>query len=174
MSVDIPGESPMARPRTSTHPFPALVALAAAGLAAQAAAPTGQIAGLAAQVAASQAELGDLAPGILWALRLPTLVTEARQAGVTEVMVREVLEEFQRRGLPADEAARVIREEVDAVHDGAPRNNFGGFVRLQLDAGLRGRALADAIRAEHRALGIGRPQGREPPGKDPKSRGWEP
>ena len=54
----------MARPRTSTHPFPALVALAAAGLAAQAAAPTGQIAGLAAQVAASQAELGDRAHGL--------------------------------------------------------------------------------------------------------------
>jgi hypothetical protein len=188
MNLDNPRESPMSRPRTSTHRFPALVALAAAGLAAQAAAPTGQIAGLAAQVAAPtgqmaglgaqvaapRAEDGDSIPGILWALRLPTLLTEARQAGVTEVVVREVLEEFRRRGLPADEAARVIREEVDAVHAGAPRNNFGGFVRLQLDAGLRGRALADAIRAEHRARGIGRPEGREPPGRGTKPKGGRP
>jgi hypothetical protein len=164
----------MARPRTSTYPILAVVALAAAGLAAPVTEPPGQTAGLAAQVAASPAELGDLAPGILWALRLPTLLTEARQAGVTEVVVQEVLEEFRRRGLPADEAARVIREEVDAVHAGAPRNNFGGFVRLQLDAGLWGRDLADAIRAEHRARGIGRPEGREPPGRGIKPKGGKP
>lgn len=164
----------MSRPRRITHPILAVLAIVTAGLAAQAAAPTGQMAELAAQVAAPQAEVGDSLPGILWALRLPTLLTEARQAGVTEVVVREALQELRRRGLPADEASQVLREEIDAVHAGAPKDNFGAFVGRQLDAGLRGRALADAIRAEHRARGIGRPEGREPPGRGTKPKGGRP
>jgi len=116
--------------------------------------------------AAPLVQVGDSVPAILRALRLPALVTEARLAGVTDSVVREVLDGLRRRGLPADEAAMVVREEVDAVHAGAPKDNFGGFVQRQLDAGLRGRALAEAIRAEHRARGIGRPEGRPPQGRD--------
>jgi len=106
--------------------------------------------------AASLAQVGDASPAILRALRLPALATEARRAGVPEAAVRGVLDELRRRGLPADEAALVVGEEVDAVHAGAPKENFGAFVQRQLDAGLRGRALAEAIRAEHRARGMGR------------------
>ena len=116
--------------------------------------------------AAPLAQVGDASPAILWALRLPALATEARRAGVPEAAVRGVLDELRRRGLPADEAAQVVGVEVDAVNAGAPKDNFGGFVRRQLDAGLRGRALAEAIRAEHRAQGIGRPAGRQPQGRD--------
>jgi hypothetical protein len=116
--------------------------------------------------AAPLAQVGDASPAILRALRLPALATEARRAGVPEAAVRGVLDELRRRGLPADEAAQVVGVEVDAVNAGAPKDNFGGFVRRQLDAGLRGRALAEAIRAEHRAQGIGRPAGRQPQGRD--------
>ncbi len=112
------------------------------------------------------AQVGDATPAILWALRLPALVTEARQVGITEVALREVLGGLRNRGLSADEAALVVREEVDAVRAGGPKDNFGGFVQRQLDAGLRGRALADAIRAEHQARGIGRPDSGKGQGRD--------
>jgi hypothetical protein len=114
---------------------------------------------LAVLLAAPLAQLGDSMPAILRALQLPELVTEARRAGVTDAMVREVLDGLRRRGLPADEAALVVREEVDAVHAGAPTETFGAFVRRQLDAGHRGRALAEAIRAEHQARGLGYEKG---------------
>lgn len=106
------------------------------------------------------AQVNDPVPTILRALTLPALATEARQAGVAEGLVRDVLDGLRRSGLAADEAALVVHEEVEAVNAGGPKDNFGGFVQQQLDAGLRGRALADAIRAEHRARGIGRPEGR--------------
>jgi hypothetical protein len=80
--------------------------------------------------------------------------------------VSEVLNGLRGRGLSADEAARVVGEEVDAINAGEPKDNFGGFVQQQLDAGLRGRALAQAIRAEHQARGKGRPGGHKPPGRD--------
>jgi hypothetical protein len=107
--------------------------------------------------AAPLVQVPDSTPAVLWALRLPALVMEAREAGITEVLVREVLDGLRRRGLPAEEAALVLWEEVDAVKAGESKDNFGAFVNRQLDAGLRGRALAEAIRAEHRAQGKGRP-----------------
>lgn len=114
---------------------------------------------LAALLAAPLGQLGDAMPAILQALQLPVLVTEARRAGVTDAMVRDVLDGLRRRGLPADEAALVVREEVEAVRGGAPAETFGAFVHRQLDAGHRGRALAEAIRAEHRARGLGHEKG---------------
>ena len=124
-------------------------------------------------VTAPFSQVADPVAAIVEALRLPALVTEARRAGVEESAVRDVLDGLRRRGLPADEAALVLREEVDAVNAGEPKDNFGGFVQRQLAAGLRGRALAEAIRAEHRARGIGRPEGRHAQGRDttrPKGR----
>jgi hypothetical protein len=116
--------------------------------------------------AAPLAQLGSPGPEIIRALGLPALATEARQAGVSEAAVRDVLDALRGRGLPADEAALVVREEVDAVHAGAPKDNFGSFVHRQLEAGLRGRALAEAIHAEHQARGMGRPGGEQPHGRD--------
>jgi hypothetical protein len=120
-------------------------------------------------VPASQVD--EPTPAILWAIRLPELVAEARQIGVTDTVVREVLDGLRGRGLSADEAAMVVSEEVDAVNAGEPKDNFGGFVHQQLDAGLRGRALAQAIWAEHEARGIGRPGGHKPPGRDAAKHG---
>ena len=101
------------------------------------------------------AQLEESTPAVVWALRLPSLVTEARQGGVANTSIRALLDEFRRAGLRADEAALVVREEVDAVNAGGAKDNFGSFVHAQLSAGLRGRALAGAIRAEHEARGIG-------------------
>lgn len=119
-------------------------------------------------------QVDESVSSILQALRLPALITEARQAGVPEETVRGVLDIFRRRDLPADEAVLVVQEEVDAVHAGGPKDNFGGFVQRQLEAGLRGRALAEAIRAEHQARGIGRPDGRRPGGRDSRPEGRRP
>jgi len=110
-------------------------------------------------------------PSILQALRLPVLVHEARQAGAPDDAIRGLLDIFRGRGLPADEAVLVVQEELDAVRAGGPKDNFGGFVQRQLDAGFRGRALAEAIQAEHRARGIGRPAGRQPMGREPNTPG---
>jgi len=120
---------------------------------------------------APAAQADDATPAILWALQLPALVSEARRTGVTDAVIRDVLDGLRRRGLPADQAALVIREEIDAVKAGGLKDNFGGFVHRQLDAGLRGRALADAIRAEHRARGIGRAGTGTPQRRDPRGPG---
>ena len=116
--------------------------------------------------AAPQAQGGDSTPSILQALQFPALITEARRIGVPEGLVQGVLDAFKQRGVPTEEAALAIREEVDAVRAGAAKDNFGTFVQQQLAAGLRGRALAAAIRAEHNARGIGRPTARPTRGRD--------
>lgn len=100
------------------------------------------------------AQVDESVPAAVWALRLPSLVTEARQSGVANTAIRALLDEFRREGLAAAEAARVVQEEIDAVNAGGAKDNFGSFVHAQLAAGLRGRALATAIRAEHQARGI--------------------
>lgn len=106
-------------------------------------------------LAAPPLQVDESVPAVIWALLLPSLVSEARDAGVANSSVRALLDEFRREGLRADEAALVVREEVDAVKAGGAKDNFGSFVHAQLAAGLRGRALAGAIRAEHVARGIG-------------------
>jgi hypothetical protein len=106
---------------------------------------------------------------MLRALLLPALATEARRAGVADTQVRGMLDALKRRGVPAADAAAVVEEEVAAVRAGAPKENFGAFVQGRLAAGLRGRALADAIRAEHeqRGRGMGRSDSHQAPARGP-------
>jgi hypothetical protein len=94
---------------------------------------------------------------VLTAALLPVSAAEARDAGVPDAQVRDILGVLRRTKLPADDARRVLDEEVRVVREGGPKDNFGAFVQTQLDAGLRGRELADAIREEHRRRGIGHP-----------------
>lgn len=117
-------------------------------------------------VAAPLSQAEDPTAAMLRTLRLPVVATDAREVGVPEATVRGVLDALRRRGLPAEEAVLVLDEEVAAVHAGGHPDNFGGFVQQQLDAGHRGRALAEAIRAAHRARGIGPPPGRPGHGRD--------
>lgn len=88
-------------------------------------------------------------------LRLPRTTADAREAGVADSMIRVVLDEVRRRRLPASDAQEVVEVETEAVKAGAPKDNFGAFVQAQLAAGKRGRALAEAIRAEHAKRGHG-------------------
>jgi hypothetical protein len=97
---------------------------------------------------------------IFGSLGLPGAVTEARESGVADATIVEVLERMRRTGVSAADAEEILVQEVEVLRAGGPVGNFGAFVQSQLDAGLRGRALADAIRGEHRRMGIGIPEGR--------------
>lgn len=110
---------------------------------------------------------------VLTGAMLPVVAAQARETGVTDAQVRDVLGTLRRNQLPADDAWRVFDEEVRAVREGGPKGNFGAFVQTQLDAGLRGRELANAIREEHRRQGIGRPdeKGKAGAAAEDKARG---
>jgi hypothetical protein len=103
---------------------------------------------------------------VLAAAQLPVAAAEAREEGVPNITLGNILDIIRRRGLPAEDARYVLEEEVRAVREGGPKENFGAFVQTQLDAGLRGRALADAIHEEHRRRGMGRPGDRGREGND--------
>ena len=98
---------------------------------------------------------------VLAAAQLPVAAAEAREEGVSNITLGNILEIIRRRGLPAEDARYVLEEEVRVVREGGSKENFGAFVQTQLDAGLRGRALADAIHEEHRRRGMGRPDERD-------------
>jgi hypothetical protein len=97
---------------------------------------------------------------VLAAAKLPVAAAEAREEGVSDMSIREYLDRVLRNRVPADDAWRILDEEVRVVRAGGPKENFGAFVQTQLDAGLRGRALADAIHEEHQRRGMGRPDDR--------------
>lgn len=92
---------------------------------------------------------------ILRAIDLPRTMQRAREAGVPDSSLRGVLERMRQRGIPAGDATAGIGMEVEAVERGGDRNNFGAFVRAQVESGLRGRELAAAIRAERERRGMG-------------------
>lgn len=92
-------------------------------------------------------------------LRLPFLAQEAREVGVTEGTIQSVLGNSREHRLPPEETAVILGETTSAVRGYGPVDNFGAFVQEALERGLRGRELANAIQAEHRARGKG-------PGKD--------
>jgi hypothetical protein len=91
------------------------------------------------------------------ALELPRAASGVRARGVPEAEVREALDAMREREVPAGEAVEVLDSEARASEVHGPLDNFGAFVRGRLDEGLRGRALADAIRAEHQGAGRGAP-----------------
>lgn len=96
---------------------------------------------------------------LLRAIDLPRVMQRAREVGIPDSSIRAVMDRMRRRGLPAEEAATVVDLEVETVERGGDRNNFGSFVRSQVESGLRGRELAAAIRAERARRGMG-PEGR--------------
>jgi len=105
-------------------------------------------------------------------LNLPQTVDAGRRAGIPSGSIWAVLDSLRRRGVPGADAGQIVREEVDAVKGGAPRENFGKYVNAQLARGLRGRELAAAIHAEHARRGIGR--GKPPSAGAEKGRGRKP
>lgn len=113
---------------------------------------------------AAQEEAPPDTIGILKAIRLPDLTEILRERGVPTEEIAAAIEGARRRGVPPGEMTGVLEETAESVERTGPIENFGAFVEEQLAAGLRGRELAEAIRAEHGRRGIG-------PGERLESRG---
>jgi hypothetical protein len=94
--------------------------------------------------------------GILQAIALPTIAGMLRDRGVPVEELETAIFGARGKGVPAGETAGVLEATALAVEANGPIENFGAFVQARLDAGLRGRELAQAIRAEHARRGIGK------------------
>ena len=92
---------------------------------------------------------------ILRALEFPRIMQRARAAGAADSTLRGMLEIMRTRGLPAHDATAAIETEVEMLEQGGNKDNFGQFVKSQVEAGLRGRELAASIRAERARRGMG-------------------
>lgn len=113
---------------------------------------------------AAQEEVPSDSVGILQAIQLPDLAEILRERGVPTEEIEAAIEGARRRGVPPGEMTGVLEETAETVEQTGPIENFGAFVEEQLASGLRGRELAEAIRAEHGRRGIG-------PGERLESRG---
>jgi hypothetical protein len=125
--------------------------------------------------ATAAAQQPPAAPGsldsVIRILRLPRTTTEAREKGVPDSQVGGIIDILRRSRVPAGDAQVILQGEVDAKAAGQPNDNFGAFVQAQHRAGLRGRALADAIHAEQARRGMGRGQGQKKPDTDAREGG---
>jgi hypothetical protein len=101
------------------------------------------------------AQVPEWVSQLLIAAQLPVSTLEARKEGVPGDEIRAVLEALRTARVPAHDARELIDEERTARREHGPVDNFGAFVQTKLQAGLRGRDLAAAIRAEHEARGKG-------------------
>jgi hypothetical protein len=102
---------------------------------------------------ASFAQRSERVNQLLIAANLPVSAARARNEGASNDEVRGALDALRTARVPAHEARAVLDEERDARRRNGPVDNFGAFVQSKLQAGLRGRDLAAAIRAEHVARG---------------------
>ena len=108
-------------------------------------------------VAEARQQPGVVAERARAALELPASVDSVRKHGaVPESDIRRVLDEVRRRRVSAAEARDVMKETDASIREHGPVDNFGAFVQGRLAAGLRGRALAQSIKAEHARRGIGK------------------
>ena len=98
-------------------------------------------------------------------VRLPRTTTEARTKGVPDSQVGGILDVLRRSKVSAGDAQDILQTEVEAREAGSPTENFGAYVQAQHRAGLRGRALADAIHAEQARRGMGRGHGKAKAGE---------
>lgn len=117
---------------------------------------------LLATVALAQDESAGRREDILAAAELPEKAQALCDKGVDRAEVKKAIEATKEKRLKARECREVLEEAGRAVDEHGPVDNFGAFVRSQLDRGLRGRELAAAIRAEHQARGKGKGHARKP------------
>lgn len=101
---------------------------------------------------------------LLRAIQLPRRTEEAREAGVPEERVRDILRTGREREIRPDEMEGILEVENRTIREGGPVDNFGAAVQQMKASGLRGRALAEAIHAEQVARGMKKPKG-TPPGQ---------
>ena len=91
-----------------------------------------------------QDALGD---DILAVINLPIAAADAREAGVDEVELKEALDVTRETGLSAGDASEVVAEEAEQSRARGVKKGFGHWVKMQVAAGLRGKALAAKIKA---------------------------
>jgi hypothetical protein len=108
---------------------------------------------------------------ILRALELPNVAEILRERGVPVEEIEAAIEGARERAIPAGEMTEVMEATAESVEEDGPIENFGAFVQEQLAAGLRGRDLAAAIRAEHARRGIGKGRMLESRRGPPEGRG---
>ncbi len=94
-----------------------------------------------------------LAERVLAAASIPGLALEARAAGIPADELEGLLDAMADGLVPGPDARALLTEERRAAAEHGPVTGLGSFVRARLGEGLRGQALADAIRAEHAARG---------------------
>ena len=117
---------------------------------------------IAAATGGAGAQIPDWVPQILLAAELPVSAAEARREGAASDQVRQTVNAMSAARLRAHEARdlldgeRAARRAGGGGGGGGPSDNFGAFVQARLAAGLRGRELAAAIKAEHAARGKGK------------------
>jgi hypothetical protein len=98
-------------------------------------------------------------------IHLPHAAQALVGAGVPEADVAVVLTAAESAGVSAADAGVIVQAAETQVKEHGPIDNFGAFVQSQLATGARGKALADAIAAEHAARGKGGKAPETPPGK---------
>jgi hypothetical protein len=103
------------------------------------------------------------------AIDLPAEAQRLRDMGVPAAEVALAIRSAREHGLSAGDATDLMEEGTR----GEKLDNFGKFVGEQLDEGLRGRDLAQAIHEEKARRGKGGqgPEGEGPPGQDPAKGG---
>ena len=112
-----------------------------------------------APVSPMAAQVPEWVTQILAAAELPVVAVQIRNDGVAASQVQAAIDAMAASRLRAHEARQLLVDERDAIREHGPVDNFGAFVQTKLAAGLRGRDLATAIKAEHAARGKGKPQG---------------
>lgn len=126
--------------------------------------------GLTAQPAVAQDPPPDSA-SILQTILLPTAAEALRELGVPTEEIESVVAGARERRVPPSETAVILQDAAQTVDEHGPIDNFGAFVQEQLQSGLRGRELAEAIRAEHARRGIGKGRKLESHARGPDDRG---
>ena len=118
-----------------------------------------------ADVAAEAVEGEDWAA----ALNLPLQAEKLRRRGVPDADVSAAVEAAKAKGLDPGATGELLEASGSAVAEHGAVEGFGDFVTSKIDEGLRGPELAEAIRAEHQARGLGK--GTPAPGWKPRGKG---
>jgi hypothetical protein len=98
---------------------------------------------------------------VLALLDLPSSAQALRKKGVDKQEVKLALRSARKKRIKAKETKEILDASSEAVEKNGRIDNFGSFVKSKLESGLRGRDLAAAIHAEHRARGKGKGKGQD-------------
>lgn len=96
------------------------------------------------------------ASGLIDALDLPHQAHELRRAGVEDEELDKALQVLRERPEPQDddsatgrrasEATQTLRAEAETAKEHGPLDNFGDFIRTEVESGKKGPELAESIR----------------------------